>query len=328
MELEELLQRIRGIDPSIDTATFGPLDALYAYRLILGRNPDIEGWRHWSQNRIPVRLAVDIFQHSQEGRLQQSPPPVRVTTKRGFDIFVDPLDANIGSAIVRELDYESNVSEFFVRELAGKEGTFVDVGANIGWYMLLSRTASPGLRAIGFEPNPGNIQLALRSLERRGLVESKLYPFALSNRNRFLGLEFVRLNGVVREDFANKVMVKGVPGDEHLKDEERIPLIKMDIDGHEPMALEGLAGTIAKHRPVLIVEFHSPSLRNVGGIEPQELLLQLTQMGYSLGVIERDATGTETRLPDIPAVMAALHRHNSAQGLTDELHLDLVARPH
>lgn len=275
----------------------------------------------------PAEGCSRYFPPLRRGKGAAKPPPARVTTKRGFDIFVDPLDAHIGSAIVRELDYESNVSEFFLRELAGEEGTFVDVGSNIGWYMLLSRTASQNLRAIGFEPNPGNVQLALRSLERRGLVESRVYPFALSNRNRFLGLEFVRLNGVVREDFTNKVMVKGVPGDEYLKDEERIPLIKIDVDGHEPMVLDGLVATIARHRPVLIVEFHAPSLRNVGGVEPEDLLSQLIGLGYSVGVIERDATGTETRLPDIPAVMAAMRRHNSALGLTDELHLDLVARP-
>lgn len=327
MQLDEILKRVRQIDPRIDSGEFGTLDALYCFRLILGRRPDAGGWEYWNQQRLTLDAAVNIFQSSDEGRLRWTPAPQLIETRRNFSIYIDPADPSVGRAIQGERDYESHVSAFFTREIAGKSGTFVDVGSNIGWYLLLAHQAAPQMRLVGFEPNPANVQLSLRSLERSGLAHATVYPFALSDRDCFLSLTFVGSNGAVGMPRDGAMMVKGVVGDRLLALEERVALIKMDVEGHEGRALLGLRETLARHRPVLMTEFHPHCLRDNGQIKPEEFLAQLMSYGYTLAIINRDAKGTEIRCAGIEEVMAAWSKHNRSQGAGGELHLDLVARP-
>ena len=64
--------------------------------------------------------------------------------------------------------------------------TFIDVGANIGFFTILaSRLVGPEGRVIAFEPNSENCRLILLSLERNGINNVELYPLGLSDRRGF-----------------------------------------------------------------------------------------------------------------------------------------------
>ena len=52
--------------------------------------------------------------------------------------------------------------------------------------------------------------------------------------------------------------------DDHLSDLPRLDLIKLDIEGHEPAALRGLARLVKRHRPTLLTEFNPRCLRQQG----------------------------------------------------------------
>ena len=109
-----------------------------------------------------------------------------------------------------------------------------------------------------------------------------------------------------------------------LRDEKRIDVVKMDIEGHEPQALKGMTGTLKKHRPVLVSECNPDGIRELSGIEPEQYLGSLRKLGYSISVIEM--SGEETRMEDEKAAMAYWEEfrmtHDESYG-----NIDIVARP-
>lgn len=322
--LEELLQGLKNLDPQFDADHLRPIDAIYLYRLLLGRAPDEGGWRFWVNQPLPLDKATAVFMASDEARARWSTAPLLIETKRGISIFVDPRDTAVGRAIRSDLDYEAETSEVIANELRGKQGTFVDVGSNIGWYLLLAHSVAPDLRLVGFEPNPWNVELCLRSLQRRGLVHAAVHSVACSDREQFLTLRFVGSNGAVSEASDQGTMVKGMPADSLLKDEEEIRLVKLDVEGHEPQVIVGMLGTIRRHKPVLATEFHPQSLQG----KAEEYLRTLLGLGYELAVVRRGGgEERETRCSSVEDVMTLWRTENERAGLSGELHLDLICRP-
>lgn len=61
---------------------------------------------------------------------------------------------------------------------------------------------------------------------------------------------------------------------------ERVNLIKLDLEGSEMFALNGMRETIKKHRPKLIVEINKAALRTYG-LTPKQLHSLINELGYS-----------------------------------------------
>ena len=57
---------------------------------------------------------------------------------------------------------------------------------------------------------------------------------------------------------------------------DRIDAIKVDVEGADLHAIGGMAGLLARHRPVLVIEDHSP----YGYYEAADLLALLARLGY------------------------------------------------
>ena len=59
-------------------------------------------------------------------------------------------------------------------------------------------------------------------------------------------------------------------------------LIKMDIEGFEFYALQGMEWICRKARPTILIEFHHRKMRDQLQVEPQRLLELLREWGYTL----------------------------------------------
>jgi FkbM family methyltransferase len=134
-------------------------------------------------------------------------------------------------------------------------GTFVDVGANLGFYSLLAREA--GLRAICFEPEPQFVDYLSRN---RGIF-GDVFGIALSNEEGALPLyhypgnwgasSLVPVPGCTRA--AATVPVKtfsSAAAEGHLGDPDRISLVKIDVEGAEAATVAGMTKFLSSgHRP-------------------------------------------------------------------------------
>ena len=246
----------------------------------------------------------------------------RLLSLDGFNLYIMP-DDYIGSGIQNSKVHEPHVTNVIRRTLSQGD-TFLDVGANIGYFsMLASSLVGKTGKVIAFEPNPQNQQLIFSSiLENSGNI--KLFPYAVSNTAAVLRFINVGSNGGVvsksskKQDFS--FYVQSVILDELLKDEKRIDLIKIDVEAHEPYALKGMENLLSRLKPNIITEFHPWAMELNNTEAPEEYLHYLFGLDYSLSIIlESGELRAVKEAEDIMEYYRALNR--------EEANLDLYAAP-
>jgi len=106
---------------------------------------------------------------------------------------------------------------------------------------------------------------------------------------------------------------KLISGDAYAESQQQAPtLIKMDIEGHELLALQGLKKILTSHKPVLYCEIHPSLIKSQGGTL-EELLDYLEQLGYAISYIDRfrhsdytiESDFKRSELPEFPFLITA-----------------------
>jgi FkbM family methyltransferase len=307
-----------------------PSDLYYCYRILLGRKPDYEGWSSGLTLLRRGILRKDLvvgFYSSAEFRQRFETPPVFAETAHGFGMYVDSEDRFISQSIIEHAIYEPHVTAALKRELR-EDHVFLDIGASIGWYTLLAASILRRGKVIAVEPLYSNLQLLYQNLIRNEFRNVFVFPYAATDQSAVLQLNFVQTNAYVTA--ANNTShayryVQGVKLDDILGQEPKIDVVKIDIEGHEPFALKGMDGLIRQHRPILVSEYHPKALRAHSNLEPCSYLRSILDFGYQLSVI--DPQGQELSCADPDTVLEYWRSHNERAGMTDELHLDILARP-
>jgi hypothetical protein len=106
----------------------------------------------------------------------------------------------------------------------------------------------------------------------------EVLPLAASNRRVVFsltgGTSNTHLIGA-RTPEEGGYFVQSVALDEALGDLPRLDFVKIDIEGHEPQALEGFSRLMGRHRPVLLVEFNPRCLVDLQRQDPLAFLKQI-----------------------------------------------------
>jgi FkbM family methyltransferase len=169
--------------------------------------------------------------------------------------------------------FESQTCEFIERSI--EEGmTVVDAGANIGFYSLLAaRRVGPTGKVYAFEPEAANFALLMKNIGLNGYKNIRALPAALAESTKRVALYLSREGSgshSIYHDAAvgnGSVEVEALSFDEFWEAEGRpaIGFIKMDIEGAEAAALEGMKNFLeATDRLTLITEFFPGALRAAG----------------------------------------------------------------
>jgi FkbM family methyltransferase len=311
-------------------------DIYYAYRLILKRDPDESGLAHYRQllaEGLSLDRLIRSFVNSDEYRNRQTdesrPTPVDLG---GYQVCIQKLDTDFAQSIFHSRQYEEHVRRD-ARENLHEGDVAVDVGANVGVLTFLAASiVGKAGRVIAVEPNPDNLQLLYRGIVLNAFENVEVLPYAASNRRSVFsltgGTSNTHLIGA-REPVEGGHFVQSIVLDEVLEHLPRLDFVKMDIEGHEPQALEGFARLIGRYRPALLVEFNPRCLVNLQQQNPLSFLRQI----FSLypGVRVTSAFGDDEWLDTPEKVMAHWERRNrevTAQNQLPDgmLHFDLVAR--
>jgi len=158
--------------------------------------------------------------------------------------------------------------------------TFVDAGANVGYYSALA--LSYGARVIAFEPLP-KLYEKLRQLP--GVDARNL---ALGDRQGRIAMYVPRSTGVCdpsvykyAEDM-EEVAVEVDTLDGQLSTETQIDLLKIDVEGHEMVVIAG-GHEVLKKTDAVLCEFNQ-SLLDLAGSSVSELYEQFERLGFDDGI--------------------------------------------
>jgi len=239
-----------------------------------------------------------------------------------FKLYVRLDDWAVGARIAVKRSYEPHVTRALGAAL--KHGAvLLDIGANIGYYTLFAAARTgPAGKVIAFEPSSDNCALLRMSLQANRFEHVRLYPYAVADREGIVGFGMDDSNGRISQanPSASQFQVQAVALDTFLKDEPRVDVIKMDIEGAESLALHGMRGLIRRHRPLLFTEFSPHGLELASASTPQGYLDQLRDLGYELFVIPRNGEIART-----PQSNQQIMGHFARPGQAD--HLDLIGTP-
>lgn len=324
--LNQLYAKLRGRkNPNFNLAT--KEDVRYCYRLILNREPDEGGMNFYKglidKQQITIQYLVDTFLNSVEYHEKQAKLSEAILVELPhFDMYVRLSDTFIGAAIYNTHTYEPHVSREIESHL--KPGmTFVDIGANIGFFTLMgANLVGEDGQVFAFEPNPENCDLIRQSVEKNEFGNVNVYQNALAEIRQTFEFSVDSSNGrILHEAHTENTManytVQAITLDEVLPDLSRLDLIKMDIEGAEPRAWQGMTQTIKKYRPIIIFEFSPEAIQLTSQTKPEDFLMALQQT-YNLFVLSdsgKKSSQSQSKEEIMQLLVDAQH------------HLDIVAYP-
>ncbi|MEL7239106.1 MAG: FkbM family methyltransferase, partial [Planctomycetota bacterium] len=193
---------------------------------------------------------------------------------------------------VYELD-----TDRLLRKLVRPGMTFVDAGANIGYFSLrVAQLVGPAGRVHAFEPDPVNRQRLLDNLDRNGLIDRvTVHAVALSEEQATL--TFHRPADNTSRNHGESGRFPANDGETVAFDvkAERLDTIvtsadvmKMDIEGSEVHALRGATKLLATSPPKIVLE-HNPDAASFAGHRPGDLwrVVQKANPAYTCAFVDR-----------------------------------------
>lgn len=151
-----------------------------------------------------------------------------------------------------------------------KDWTCWDLGAHFGYYSVaLALRVGPGGQVAAFEPNPESFARLERHRKMNRLSWLKTYPAAVSDQSGAAQLltygdlgstsTHLRYDDEAVSQKSAPIGITTLRLDDLVASGELRPprFIKIDVEGHGHHAVAGMGATLAAHRPVLIVAFHS-----------------------------------------------------------------------
>jgi FkbM family methyltransferase len=143
--------------------------------------------------------------------------------------------------------------------------TILDVGANIGLTSIIMAARSTDDQIIAFEPVPANLRFLRHNLATNNIANCRVIATAVGDTTGTVPMTSRGAWSLVKHD-AEPGTTEPVPITtldifcaEHLPN-QRIDLIKIDVEGFEPNVLAGATATIARWQPPIFIEFNAWAL--------------------------------------------------------------------
>ena len=194
----------------------------------------------------------------------------------------------------------STYGELFEREVA-RATTVVDAGAHVGLYTLLAARANSKARVLAFEPDPYNRRALVYNVQRLGAENVAVLGKALTDRvgraSFYPSRTTIGSSLMCRDARDVEIDVETTTLDAEL--DGAVPgslVVRLNIEGAEPLALDGMRETLAATGDVtLFAEIH-PQLQR----DPAAFVARLRELGFEVGWIDRERRTVEPLDPAAP----------------------------
>lgn len=276
-----------------------------------------------------MRLAASVVKRLPAGRyraihgLCRRPPSpflMRMPGEMGGYVYLCDLRDAIAREVCFTGMYGPQETSIF-RALLRPGMTFVDVGANWGYFSLLaSHLVGDGGRVVSLEPDPRLFPVLSENVARNRIGNASLHQLAAARERGELSLagfdEEAGNFGIsrivadasgervftVRADTLDRVLEEAGVGS--------VDLLKMDIEGAEAAALAGLGRSLRERRVRrLLIELHPAELAEQG-TSAGEVVEALRGAGYGGYTVSHDPRVTREaaygRIRDLGAILRPL----------------------
>lgn len=284
---------------------------VWAYRLLLDRDPENEdvigpklaGSRDTRELRHHLMTSAE-FQNNNRDYAHTNDRTVVIKELGGPGsprLFVDLADHVIGLSIVRGRYEADEVG--FVRSVLKPGDCAVDAGAHIGFFTIqMAAMVGDSGRVYAFEPFDANADLLAQSImenrfETRVTLRRAAVGAASGTATLTFPQETLNTGGayLLRPGTAplggNLEKTIAVVALDAVDLRRPVRFIKMDVEGAEPLVLDGARRILEEDRPTILSELHPTQLQRVSGKSVPAFLRQLNECGYRAHRLERSRPG-------------------------------------
>lgn len=196
------------------------------------------------------------------------PNKQNIITVNGCKLEIIPSDPLGTSAELLLFNTHEPISTKLVTKLLKKGMTCLDIGANIGYYVLLeSKIVGDNGKILAVEPSPENFSFLKKNIELQNSTNIKAYNFAAGDTEGnldFLIYENASNSGMIipkgtQPKWPGKIIQVPVKKIDNFLDElgiTKIDFLRMDVEGYEYHIFEGMKKTIEKSKPIIQIEVH------------------------------------------------------------------------
>lgn len=247
-------------------------------------------------------------------------------------VVIDDFEGNLRirldrSAQMASLIYWRGIHSFseasLIRRFLPRDGVFLDVGANQGELTLVAARCAPQGRVFAFEPVPQWFALlqenvGLNAMPHVRMVNAALAEsegthemFTASDPDATAGCHEGLSSFHRRGDHDRLVGTFPTLSLDAFAEREgldRLDMVKLDVEGAEPLVLAGGRKTLSRHRPALILEWNPDMLAGQGS-SGEAMLNQLRDLGYRCFEVDPFARIRPLRVHETPRYDTLLARH-------------------
>lgn len=192
---------------------------------------------------------------------------------------------------------ETKVAIHFIKE----GDSVLDIGAMIGYYTLVfAKSVGEKGNVFAFEPEAENRKVLRENVAMNEYRNVNVVGKAVGNVNGRVKLYLAEKNmGMHTTEYAvgkRFVEVEVVRVDDYLKEyKKKINFVKMDIQGAEFVALQGMERILNENREIKILMEFAPICLRGARVKPEEVLQLLIGWGFKLFRIDKHQKDVEKR---------------------------------
>lgn len=240
---------------------------------------------HTKYNRRYYNKALWAAKYAPKRKEWQRRNRMKITP---FGVAVQEYDTHLSRWV--EEHGRLDIAEGFLQQFQQyipEGGVVVDAGACIGDHTLTySKLVGPAGRVVAFEPNPRAFECLSYNMASRANVECMMIALgatqqqygAMANNPNLGASQVVPLDSSIPAPYTDPITIR--PLDEVARDWQRFDFMKVDVEGMEEDLLLGGAVTIARLRPVMLIEVNDATLR-AHKTSRERLLALILALGYS-----------------------------------------------
>lgn len=222
----------------------------------------------------------------------------------GLTIWVNLNDSYVARGVL-DGDWENQEVGFALDQLRPGD-TMVDVGANVGVYTLqAARAVGPEGRVYAFEPQTDIFAMLSRSVADNGF-ESRvvLENCAVGDRDGPAAIWRHHANNpgasiITADPVEGAGNVTALKMLDSIRFDAPVKLLKMDIEGFEPLLVAGAQTFLREHRPIIVTEWFPRAIRNVAGTTSSHYFDQLADLGYEIFMLDGRVLGAPFTRTDV-----------------------------
>ncbi|WP_025027864.1 FkbM family methyltransferase [Caldalkalibacillus mannanilyticus] len=216
-----------------------------------------------------------------------------ILTAWGSKLIVPSEDLSLTPDLVLRGSIEAPLTNYFIKSVKPGE-RMIDVGANVGYYsVLLGHLIGPTGKLFAYEANPyayaylvDNLSLNYlheRSTVSQQAVHSQIGTIPFFQCKKFIGNSSIYQHDVTYEkNYHDQIEEMNVPTavlDQDFKDIDQIDYLKMDIEGGEFQAFQGMRKLLTSGRLKTVVFELNPAMLQEDWLPFVQLLLEYKNSG-------------------------------------------------